>query len=427
MASTVIVGMQWGDEGKGKIVDLLCPAFDGVVRYQGGNNAGHTVKFEDRHYALHLVPSGILHEGMTCVLGNGMVIHAGALFEELDGLIEMGVEPEGRLFISDRAQVLLPVHMQRDETLEAARGDDKIGTTARGIGPAYQTKVSREGVRFCDLWSEDLDRRIGALTRALERPEDAQAMAELCREWRDRLEPLVTDTTYLLHDWLDEGRSILFEGAQGALLDIDHGTYPFVTSSSSTSGGACTGSGVPPAMIDGVIGVLKAYTSRVGEGPFPTELLGELGDFIRGRGTEFGTTTGRPRRCGWLDLVAAGYARRVNGISSIALTKMDVLDTLEEIPVCVAYQIDGKETRQFPADLAALARAEPVYETLPGWQSDTVGATTFDDLPSAAQQYVRYIEHALRAPVSIVSTGPRREETCIRRDTVFQTLTSNRL
>ncbi len=427
MASTVIVGMQWGDEGKGKIVDLLCPAFDGVVRYQGGNNAGHTVKFEDRHYALHLVPSGILHEGMTCVLGNGMVIHAGALFEELDGLIEMGIEPEGRLFISDRAQVLLPVHMQRDETLEAARGDDKIGTTARGIGPAYQTKVSREGVRFCDLWSEDLDRRIGALTRALERPEDAQVMAELCREWRDRLEPLVTDTTYLLHDWLDEGRSILFEGAQGALLDIDHGTYPFVTSSSSTSGGACTGSGVPPAMIDGVIGVLKAYTSRVGEGPFPTELLGELGDFIRGRGTEFGTTTGRPRRCGWLDLVAAGYARRVNGISSIALTKMDVLDTLEEIPVCVAYRIDGEETRQFPADLAALARAEPVYETLPGWQTDTVAATSFEELPTAAQQYVQYIEHALRAPVSIVSTGPRREETCIRRDTVFQTLTSNRL
>jgi adenylosuccinate synthase len=427
MASTVIVGMQWGDEGKGKIVDLLCPAFDAVVRYQGGNNAGHTVKFDDRHHALHLVPSGILHPRLSCVLGNGMVVHPGALFEELDSLEAMGVQTDGRLFVSDRAQVLLPVHMRMDEALEAARGEDRIGTTARGIGPAYQTKVAREGVRFVDLWSDHLERRIEALTRYLGRSGEADEMLAFCGEWRERLAPLVTNTTYLLHGWLDEGRSLLFEGAQGALLDIDHGTYPFVTSSSSTAGGSCTGSGVPPGRIDGVLGVLKAYTSRVGEGPFPTELHEATGDFIRERGNEYGTTTGRPRRCGWLDLVAAGYARRLNGVSAIALTKMDVLDTLAEVPVCVAYRIDGEETDRFPSDLAALARAEPVYETLQGWQTDTVGATTFEDLPEAAQHYVRFIEHALRAPVSIVSTGPRREETCIRRDSALRHLTDGEI
>jgi len=314
-----------------------------------------------------------------------------------------------------------------DEALEAARGDEKIGTTARGIGPAYQTKVAREGVRFIDLWSEDLPHRIETLAQYVGRAGEKAELLELCVGWRERLEPLVTNTTYLLHNWLDEGRSLLFEGAQGALLDIDHGTYPFVTSSSSTSGGACTGTGVPPAAIDGVIGVLKAYTSRVGEGPFPTELEDERGEFIRERGTEYGTTTGRPRRCGWLDLVAAAYARRVSGVSSIALTKLDVLDTLEEIPICVAYRIDGEETRQFPSDLASLARAEPVYEVLPGWQTETVGITEFRGMPEAAQKYVRYVEHALRAPVSIVSTGPRREETCLRRDNVFQTLTSGAL
>ena len=427
MASTVIVGMQWGDEGKGKIVDLLCPAFDAVVRCQGGNNAGHTVKFEDRHFSLHLIPSGILHESMSCVLGNGMVVHPGAMFEELDRLATMGIDPQGRLFVSDRAHVLLPVHMKMDEALEAARGDKKIGTTARGIGPAYQTKVAREGVRFSDLWSDDLARRIEALAQYVGRAGEKAELLELCLGWRERLEPLVTNTTYLLHDWLEEGRSLLFEGAQGALLDIDHGTYPFVTSSSSTSGGACTGTGVPPTAIDGVIGVLKAYTSRVGEGPFPTELEDPQDEFIRERGNEYGTTTGRPRRCGWLDLVAAGYAHRVNGVSSIALTKLDVLDTLEQVPICVAYRIDGKETRQFPSSLASLARAEPIYEVFPGWQTETVGITEFKGMPEAAQKYVRYVERTLRAPVSIVSTGPRREETCLRRDDVFQTLTSGAL
>jgi adenylosuccinate synthase len=427
MANLVIVGMQWGDEGKGKIVDLLCPNFDAVVRYQGGNNAGHTVKFEDRHYALHLVPSGILHEGMSCVLGNGMVVHPGAMFEELDRLREMGIEPEGRLFVSDRATVLLPVHMQTDEALEAARGDEKIGTTAKGIGPAYQTKIARSGLRMIDLWSEDLEHRLETLVDFLGQNASVSELVALCESWRERLEPHVANTTYLLHGWLEEGKSLLFEGAQGALLDIDHGTFPYVTSSNSTAGGAVTGSGVPPKAIDGVMGVLKAYTSRVGEGPFPTELHDDRGEFIRERGNEYGTTTGRPRRCGWLDLVAAGYARRVNGVDAIALTKLDVLDTQEDIPVCVAYEIDGERTHEFPSDLAALARAQPIYETLPGWQTDTVGVVAFDALPEAARAYVRFIETSLGVSCSLVSTGPRREETCVRDDVTFIELINGHL
>jgi adenylosuccinate synthase len=427
MANLVIVGMQWGDEGKGKIVDLLCPAFDAVVRYQGGNNAGHTVKFEDRHFALHLVPSGILHQGMSCVLGNGMVIHPGALFEELKGLRSMGIEPEGRLFISDRAHVLLPGHMRMDQELEAARGDDKIGTTARGIGPAYQTRVARVGLRMVDLWAEDLGHRVENLLALMGQSESLDETLEACLEWRDTLEPLLRNTTYLLDGWMNEGRSLLFEGAQGALLDIDHGTYPYVTSSSSTAGGAATGTGVAPRSLHGAMGVLKAYTSRVGEGPFPTELMDERGEFIRERGNEYGTTTGRPRRCGWLDLVAAGYARRLNGIDSIALTKLDVLDSEKDVPVCVAYRIDGHETTEFPSDLARLGRAEPVYETLPGWHGDTVGVVDFDQLPEAARNYVAFIEERLGVPASLISTGPRREETCIRQDTILARLTNDHL
>jgi adenylosuccinate synthase len=427
MSNLVIVGMQWGDEGKGKIVDLLCPAFDAVVRYQGGNNAGHTVKFEDRHFALHLVPSGILHDGMSCVLGNGMVIHPGALFEELEGLREMGIEPEGRMFISDRAHVLLPGHMARDKQLEEARGDDKIGTTARGIGPAYQSRVARVGLRMADLWAEDLTHRIEGLLEMLGQSDSLDETLAACMEWREVLEPLLRNTTYLLDGWMEEGRSLLFEGAQGALLDIDHGTYPYVTSSSSTTGGAATGSGVAPSKLHGAIGILKAYTSRVGEGPFPTELFDDRGEYIRERGTEYGTTTGRPRRCGWLDLVAANYARRVNGIDSIALTKLDVLDHEVDVPVCVAYRIDGEETTEFPSDLARLARAEPVYETLPGWQANTVGLVDFDQFPEAARSYIAFIEERLGVPASLVSTGPRREETCIRRDPVLARLTNGHL
>ena len=430
MSSTVVLGMQWGDEGKGKIVDLICPAFDAVVRYQGGDNAGHTVKFGDRHFALHLVPSGILHPGKSCVLGNGMVVRPESLFEELDGLAASGVEPAGRLFVSRRAHAILPPHLELDAAREAAAGAGKIGTTARGIGPAYETKAGRFGLRLGDLVSDALEERLGRLLdhlgselEALGRPRpDPAALLADCRGWAERLDPLLADTAYLLNGWLDEGRSLLFEGAQGALLDLDHGTYPYVTSSSPTTGGVGAGTGVPPRRIDGVLGILKAYTTRVGAGPFVTELEGASGEFLRSRGNEFGTTTGRPRRCGWLDAVVARYAVMVNGIDAIALTKMDVLDTLDEIRVCVAYRIDGRERRELPATVEELARAEPVYRTLPGWNSDTVGTVDFDRLPAAARAYVAAIEEEIGAPVAIVSSGPRREETILRPGTALDRL-----
>ncbi len=427
MASTLVLGMQWGDEGKGKVVDLLCPSFDGVVRYQGGDNAGHTVKFGDRHFALHLIPSGILHPGKRCVLGNGMVIHPPALLSELAGLAASGVEAGGRLFVSTRAHVILPAHIELDKAREAAAGDGRIGTTARGIGPAYETKAARFGLRLGDLGGGEceprLERLMAHLGGELERlgapaPDPAEALA-LCRAWAEALAPMLADTAYLLDRWLSEGRSLLFEGAQGALLDLDHGTYPFVTSSSPTAGGAASGSGVAPCRIDSVLGVLKAYTTRVGGGPFVTELEGDgadgrVGGFLRERGNEFGTTTGRPRRCGWLDAVAARYARMLNGTGALALTKLDVLDTLDEVRICVAYRIDGEERRELPATVAELARTEPVYESFPGWQSDTVGATDYAELPGNARAYVAAVEEAVGAPVVLVSSGPRREETILR-------------
>ena len=422
MSSTVVLGMQWGDEGKGKIVDLICPAFDGVVRFQGGDNAGHTVKFGDRHFALHLVPSGIVHAGKSCVLGNGMVIRPEALFEELDGLAASGVDTAGRLFVSHRAHAILPPYLELDAAREAAAGGDKIGTTARGIGPAYELKAARVGLRLGDLASAALEERLarmldhlGGELERLGRPRpDGGRLLEACRGWAARLEPFLADTAYLLNGWLEAGRSLLFEGAQGALLDLDHGTYPYVTSSSPTAGGAGAGSGVPPSRIDGVLGILKAYTTRVGGGPFVTELEDESGEFLRSRGNEFGTTTGRPRRCGWLDAVAARYAVMLNGTDGLALTKMDVLDTLDEIRICVAYRIDGEERRQLPATVEELASAEPVYRTLPGWRSDTVGTVDFDNLPAPARDYVAAIEEEVGAPVAIVSSGPRREETILR-------------
>jgi len=423
MANAIIVGMQWGDEGKGKIVDLICPAFDGVVRFQGGHNAGHTVRFADRHFSLHLIPSGILHPETRCVLGNGMVVAPPALFAELERLEEAGVRSDGRLFVSDRAHVILPWHVELDRAREEARGAKAIGTTSRGIGPAYEAKASRHGLRLGALASGGLLEslqgaypKVAAELSALGAPEPtpSDGVARLCREWAERLEPLLADTEALLAGWIEEGRSLLFEGAQGALLDLDHGTYPYVTSSSSTAGGACTGSGVPPTAIDGTIGVLKAYTTRVGGGPFPTELLDETGEFLRLRGNEFGTTTGRPRRCGWLDTVVARYARRLNGTGAVALTKLDVLDELDEIRVCTAYEVDGRETRDLPADLSRLERARPVYRTVPGWKRDTVGTLALEDLPEAARSYVRLIEEEVGARVDLISTGPRREETVLR-------------
>jgi adenylosuccinate synthase len=436
MANVIIVGMQWGDEGKGKIVDLLCPAFDGVVRYQGGHNAGHTVRFRDRHFSLHLIPSGILHPGMLCVLGNGMVVAPDAFLAELDRLHEAGVDSAERLFVSNRAHVLLPFHALLDQGREEARGAGKIGTTSRGIGPAYESKVSRCGLRMCDLFAPDLDDRLSAQVGKIQHELaslgagpclEAGAYADLCRQWGERLKPRLRDTEQLLNRWIADGKKLLFEGAQGALLDIDHGTYPFVTSSSSTAGGACTGTGVPPTRIGGAIGVLKAYTTRVGGGPFPSELHGDVAEFLRKRGNEYGTTTGRPRRCGWLDTVVARYAQLLNGVDAIALTKLDVLDDFDEIPVCTGYRVNGQVLRDLPPDQKSLEDAEPVLRVMKGWKTSTVGILDEDDLPPAARDYIAFIEQEIGAPCSMISTGPRREETLIHEDGALQALTSGRL
>lgn len=436
MANVVVAGMQWGDEGKGKIVDLLCPAFDAVVRFQGGHNAGHTVKFGDRHFSLRLIPSGLLHPEMTGVLGNGMVIAPGALLEEIGELHDAGVATEGRLFVSQRATVILPWHVALDKAREVARGKAAIGTTSRGIGPAYESKASRMSVRIGDLGQPGLEERLERLAATLGAQLaalgpagddigeeiggdlggdlDAGAMTARCRDWAERLAPYVEDTVHRLHRMVGEGRPVLFEGAQGALLDIDHGTFPFVTSSNTTAGAAATGSGVAPTALDGVVGLLKAYTTRVGGGPFPTELTDDTGEFLRSRGNEFGTVTGRPRRCGWLDTVVARYSRQVNGVGAIALTKLDVLDDLDEIRVATAYRVRGETVRELPGHRAEWAEAEPVYRTVPGWKSDTVGILDFEDLPRAAKDYLHLVEEEVGAPVGLVSTGPRREETVVR-------------
>ena len=436
MANAVIVGMQWGDEGKGKIVDLLCPAFDGVVRYQGGHNAGHTVKFRDRHFSLQLIPSGILHPDMVCVLGNGMVVAPDAMLSELARLYEGGVRFDGRLFVSNRAHVLLPCHATLDKAREEARGAGRIGTTSRGIGPAYEGKASRFGLRMVDLFAPDLEERLRILLSRIqveltslngETLPSPAAYADMCREWGEHLKPSLRDTEQLLNGWIKEGKSLLFEGAQGSLLDIDHGTYPYVTSSNSTTGGACTGTGVPPTKIDGAIGILKAYTTRVGGGPFPSELTDTTGEFLRSRGNEYGTVTGRPRRCGWLDTVAARYGQLLNGVSTVALTKLDVLDDFDEIPVCVAYKLHGETLRDFPPDRRSLESAEPILRTFKGWKRNTVGLVDWPDLPQEARDYIDFIEQEIEAPVTIVSTGPRREETIVREHADLERMTSGRL
>ncbi len=422
MANTIVLGMQWGDEGKGKIIDLVCPAFDAVVRYQGGHNAGHTVKFGDQHFALHLLPSGIFLPGTRCVLGNGMVIDPEAFFTELAEIQEAGIETEGRVFISERAQIILPTQVSLDQAREETRGANKIGTTARGIGPAYEARSARSGLRACDLAASDLDERLRVQHRQIapqladlgaEPPMRPSALARLCGDWAQRLAPHLCDTAALLNRWIGKRRRILFEGAQGALLDIDHGTYPYVTSSSCTAGGVCTGTGVPPRRIGGVLGVIKAYVTRVGGGPFTTELLDEVGEHLRDRGNEVGTTTGRPRRCGWFDAVAARYATMLNGANALALTKLDVLDELDEIKVCTGYRYRGEELRDFPARLSVLQEAEPIYRTVPGWQESTVGVLEVDDLPQAARDYIALLEDEVGAPIGLISTGPRREETIL--------------
>lgn len=422
--NTAIIGAQWGDEGKGKIVDLLCSEFDVVARFQGGHNAGHTVKFEDKQYALHLIPSGILHPGKLCILGNGMVIDPAALQSEMKKLGEAGVTFDDNLKISDAAHCILPIHRELDLAREEAAGKEKIGTTGRGIGPTYESKAGRYGVVMGDLLDEDAlsakverlcDEKNTLLVKYGRSPLDVRQMVDLYLEFGRIFRDRITDTTLLVNAEIRAGRSVMFEGAQGCLLDVDHGTYPYVTSSNCVVGGICTGLGVAPKHIERVVGVVKAYTTRVGGGPFPTELLDAVGDAVRARGNEFGTTTGRPRRIGWLDLVVLRQSVMINGLDEIALTKLDVLDDREEIPVCTSYELpDGKVVRDFPRHEAIAGRVTPRFETLKGWKTNTVGIRDFDKLPAAARDYVRFIEEQLETPIPIVSTGPRREETIVR-------------
>jgi adenylosuccinate synthase len=415
-----VLGAQWGDEGKGKIVDLLTPNFLIVARYQGGHNAGHTVYANGRKFVLRLLPSGILHDGITCVIGNGLVVDPQALFTEIDELAAAGIEIGDRLLISDKAHVILPYHKDLDLLSEARRGERAIGTTKRGIGPAYEDKVARRGIRVGDLadsasLADAVRHNVDARNKLIpESTMDAdQVLAELARAWK-RMGPWVTDVSLFLARARQAGRSIMFEGAQGTLLDIDHGTYPYVTSSNATIGGVCTGLGIGPRAIDKVLGVAKAYTTRVGEGPLPTELTGEIGNRLRETGQEFGAVTGRPRRCGWYDAVAVRYAVRVNGLDGLALTKLDVLDGLPEIQVCTAYRCHGSTLTELPGDLAQLAACEAVYETLPGWTSPTKNVRRFDDLPREARAYIARLEEVTGVPAAIVSTGSAREDTIIR-------------
>jgi adenylosuccinate synthase len=421
-----VVGAQWGDEGKGKIVDLLTPHFSIVARYQGGHNAGHTVYVGETKFILRLIPSGILHPGVTCIIGNGVVIDTDALLVEIDELERHHITAGDRLIISEKAHLILPYHRELDLLAEARRGERKIGTTSRGIGPAYEDKVARRGIRVADLFD--------AASLADEVRENVSARNRLIRDttldWRpvydrllvnaERIRPWVGDVSLYLSSAMAAGRRILFEGAQGTLLDIDHGTYPFVTSSNASVGGVCTGLGVGPHTIHAVLGVVKAYSTRVGEGPLPTELTGESGKRLRESGQEYGAVTGRPRRCGWYDAVAVRYAARINGLDGIALTKLDVLDGLSEIQVCYAYQCDGGTLNEYPADLRHLASCRPVYETLPGWSRPTAGVRAFDDLPPEAKRYITRLEEVSGVTVAIISTGSERADTIVRNESLIR-------
>ncbi|MCZ7415350.1 MULTISPECIES: adenylosuccinate synthase [unclassified Streptomyces] len=420
MPALVLLGAQWGDEGKGKATDLLGGSVDYVVRFQGGNNAGHTVVVGDQKYALHLLPSGILSPGCTPVIGNGVVVDPAVLLEELRGLDERGVDTS-KLLLSGNAHLITPYHTEIDKVTERFLGKRKIGTTGRGIGPTYADKINRVGIRVQDLFDESilrqkveaaLDFKNQVLAKLYNRRSvSTEQVVEELLGYADRLSGYVCDTTLVLNDAIDEGKVVLFEGGQGTLLDVDHGTYPFVTSSNPTAGGACTGAGVGPTRISRVIGILKAYTTRVGAGPFPTELLDEDGEKLRTIGGERGVTTGRDRRCGWFDAVIARYATRVNGLTDFFLTKLDVLTGWEEIPVCVAYEIDGKRVTELPYSQSDFHHAKPVYEYLPGWTEDITKAKTFADLPKNAQGYVKALEEMSGAPISAIGVGPGRDET----------------
>ena len=416
-----VLGAQWGDEGKGKIVDMLTPHFSAVARYQGGHNAGHTVYVQGTKFVLHLIPSGILHPGVACVIGNGVVIDPQALFKEVDELAAAGISVDGRLRISEKAHVILPYHRELDVLSEARRGERKIGTTSRGIGPAYEDKIARRGIRVCDVLgdraalAEEVRANVGARNQIIkETTLDWQQVLDALVVQGERMRPWVADVSLFLHDTMKQGGTVMFEGAQATLLDIDHGTYPFVTSSNASVGGVCTGLGVPPRAIGGVLGVAKAYTTRVGEGPLPTELFGDLADRLRETGQEYGASTGRPRRCGWYDAVVVSYSARINGLDAIALTKLDVLDGLPEVLICVGYKTSAGVITEFPADLRPLAAAEPIYERMPGWTAPTKGVTRFEKLPAEAQNYVRKLEEVSGVSCAVISTGSDRSETIVR-------------
>ncbi len=429
----VIIGAQWGDEGKGKVVDLLADRFDIVSRYQGGHNAGHSVYVGDKAFVLRLLPSGIIHEDSTCVLGNGMVIDPKAFFEEVDQMASQGISitPE-RLKVSSRAHLIMPYHRALDHTSEERLGNEKIGTTLRGIGPAYEDKAGRRGIRVADALSPDVlktrvERNLEEANRIIalygQQPLRADEILAEVMPLIERMRPFVSETSHFLAEARKANKKILLEGAQATLLDVDHGTYPYVTSSNPTSGGASVGSGIPPHHITGVLGIVRTYATRVGEGPFPTEMLDseqETADLIRKRGNEYGSVTKRPRRCGWFDAVATRYAAELNGFDSVALTKLDVLDALDEIKVCVGYEIDGRRTDAFPAQTHELSSIKPIYEVLEGWKEETLGITEFDRLPPKAREYVDFLSRSIGVEIGLISTGPERDQTIILKDSVME-------
>jgi adenylosuccinate synthase len=427
LANVVVIGAQWGDEGKGKITDLLSRSADIVVRYQGGVNAGHTVVVNDQTFKLHLIPSGILYPNTECIIGSGTVIDPKILLEELDTLKDLGISTDN-LLISSAAHVTMPYHRLIDQAAEEQRGDHKIGTTGRGIGPTYADKSERTGIRILDLIDPDglrsqIEWMVNHKNVLLEKlydlpPLDPEAVIAEYAIYAERLRPFVVDCSLTIYDAIQRRRNILFEGAQGTLLDLDHGTYPYVTSSNPVAGGACIGAGVGPTMIDRVIGVAKAYTTRVGEGPFPTELTDETGRALCERGAEFGTTTGRQRRCGWFDAVIGRYAVRINGMDCLAITKLDVLDELPEIKVCVAYDMDGKRCEDFPSHARLFSQCQPIYETLPGWQQSTEHCRSLADLPQKAREYLHFLAEIMAVPIAIVSLGAARDQTIIVEDPI---------
>jgi adenylosuccinate synthase len=428
MGNVIVLGAQWGDEGKGKVVDLFSEKFSVVVRYQGGHNAGHTVFIGDKKFVLKLIPSGILRPGIQAVIGNGVVVDPKALLDEVETLERSGIDVQKRLAISNRAHVIFPFHRIVEKMSEGRQDRVPIGTTSRGIGPCYEDKTGRRGVRIADLYERESfcamyaslaeDKQLLAQTFNIQETIDYEQIRDQYLQFAERIRPMVCDTAQLIHDAMEGGRRVLFEGAQGSMLDVDHGTYPFVTSSSATAGGACTGAGVPPTKIHGVIGVSKAYATRVGSGPFPTELEGEDGERIRKAGNEYGAVTGRPRRCGWFDVPLLRYTAMINGFTSLVITKLDVLDQFDEIPVCTEY----RNMKTMPATFRGLESVEPVYQTMPGWKSATRGLSSYDDLPPRARDYLRFLSERTGVEVGCISTGPERDETILIEGSRLQAL-----